>query len=197
MQMESSTQRASRKTRSSDPDVLLLSKPTSSLSQEETKRLFRVIKDLKSQGVGVIYISHRLAEVKEIADRVVVLRDGKNAGQLDRDAIGHDAMVRLMVGRDISQFYNRTRHVSKKTRLSVKGLRTRAHPRKELNFHVCAGEIVGVAGLMGAGRTEMLRSLFGVDPPLTGEISIDGKIKQFQKILGLSHIQKLKIENLI
>ena len=84
-----------------------MDEPTSSLSQRETESLFRVIRDLKQQGVTIIYISHRLSEINEIADRVTVLRDGENAGELDRDEISHDAMVQLMVGRDISQFYAR------------------------------------------------------------------------------------------
>ena len=87
--------------------VLIMDEPTSSLSQLETEELFRVISKLKSQGVTIIYISHRLFEIKEIADRVTILRDGKNAGQLEKDAITHDAMVEAMVGRDISQFYSR------------------------------------------------------------------------------------------
>ena len=91
--------------------VLIMDEPTSSLSMRETERLFEVVKDLRSRGVSIIYISHRLGEVRELADRVTVLRDGQNAGDLERDQITHDNMVRLMVGRDISQFYSRASHM--------------------------------------------------------------------------------------
>ncbi|MGE4003834.1 MAG: sugar ABC transporter ATP-binding protein, partial [Planctomycetaceae bacterium] len=123
----------------------------------------------------VIYISHRLGEVKTLADRVCVLRDGENAGELSQDEITHDAMVRLMVGRDVSQFYARRPHQVGEPLLEVNRLRTPAHPRQELSFHVRAGEIVGVAGLVGAGRTEMLRALFGIDRALSGDVRIAGR----------------------
>ena len=152
--------------------VLIMDEPTSSLSQNETENLFAVIKDLRSRGVSVIYISHRLGEVKELADRVTVLRDGKNAGDLSRDEIHHDAMVKLMVGREVSQLYQRTQHDLGEVALSVKAVRTSTHPGHELNFEVRAGEIVGVAGLVGAGRTEMMETLFGVSAPVSGEIRV-------------------------
>ena len=94
-----------------DARILIMDEPTSSLSTEETERLFEVILDLKSRGVSIIYISHRLGEVKRLADRVVVLRDGENVGELARDEIHRDVVVRLMVGRDVSQFYTRKPHV--------------------------------------------------------------------------------------
>ena len=143
--------------------VLIMDEPTSSLSQREAERLFEVIQDLRRRGVSVIYISHRLGEVTTLADRVCVLRDGENAGDLAREEISHEAMVRLMVGRDVSQFYARRPHKAGKTVLTVDRLRTPAHPRQELSFHVRAGEIVGIGGLVGAGRTEMLRTLFGIE----------------------------------
>jgi ribose transport system ATP-binding protein len=155
--------------------VLIMDEPTSSLSQRETANLFRVVKDLRSRGVSVIYISHRLGEVREVADRVVVLRDGRNAGELPRDQITHDAMVRLMVGRDISQYHQRTPHTPGDSVLRVRGLRTHAFPRQALSFEVRAGEIVGLAGLVGAGRTELLTTLFGVTPALGGEVELNGR----------------------
>ncbi|MEM1294680.1 MAG: sugar ABC transporter ATP-binding protein [Verrucomicrobiota bacterium] len=160
---------------STDARVLIMDEPTSSLSQKETETLFTVIKDLRSRGVSVIYISHRLGEVKELADRVTVLRDGENAGELEREGITHDEMVRLMVGREISQFYQRTIHPPKETALEIRNLRTPVHPKHELNFAIKAGEVVGMAGLVGAGRTEMLHTLFGVTPPVGGEILVSGK----------------------
>ncbi len=155
--------------------ILIMDEPTSSLSQHESARLFQVIRNLRSQGVTVIYISHRLGEIKELADRVTVLRDGQNAGNLRREEIDHDRLVQLMVGRDISQFYARRPHRIGEPVLEVEELRTRAWPRHAATFHVGAGEMVGVAGLVGAGRTEMLRALFGIDVRLGGTIRVAGQ----------------------
>lgn len=155
--------------------ILIMDEPTSSLSQHETEHLFRVVRDLRSKGVSIIYISHRLGEVKELADRVVVLRDGGNAGELGREEIEHDRMVKLMIGRDLSQFYQRAITVPGEIALEVQGLRTATYPKHSLNFSVRAGEIVGVAGLVGSGRTEMLQALFGVTPPVAGSVRVAGQ----------------------
>ena len=155
--------------------VLIMDEPTSSLSQRETENLFQVINDLRVSGVSIIYISHRLGEVKELADRVTVLRDGKNAGDLAREEITHDAMVKLMVGRDLSAFYQHTPREPEGTVLKVTNLRTPAHPEHPLSFEVQAGEIVGLAGLVGAGRTELLQTLFGITPSIGGTIDMDGE----------------------
>jgi ribose transport system ATP-binding protein len=128
--------------------------------------------------VSIIYISHRLGEVRQLADRVVVLRDGENAGDLQRDEIRHDAMVRLMVGRDVSQFYARKPHEPGEIVLEVRDLVTSAYPQHALSFYLRRGEIVGVAGLVGAGRSEMLRALFGVDPLVRGQVLIDGHVRK-------------------
>ena len=154
--------------------ILIMDEPTSSLSQAETENLFVVIKDLRQRGVSVIYISHRLGEVKELSDHVTVLRDGKNAGELTRQEVTHEAMVRLMVGRDLSEYYERTDREKGDLALEVTKLRTPAHPEHELSFSVAAGEIVGCAGLVGAGRTEMLETLFGVTPALGGSVEVSG-----------------------
>jgi ribose transport system ATP-binding protein len=156
--------------------VLIMDEPTSSLSQHETEALFKVIESLRNNGVTVIYISHRLAEIDRIADRVTVLRDGENAGHLTRQQISHHRMVELMVGRDISQFYARVDHAIGPPVLEVEDLRTTSWPAHRLSFHVAAGEMVGVAGLVGAGRTEMLATIFGIDPPLEGKVSVSGKL---------------------
>ena len=158
-----------------DARVLIMDEPTSSLSAGESERLFEVIHDLRRSGVSMMYISHRLAEVQHLSDRVTVLRDGENAGHLQRDEVNHDSLVRLMVGRDVSRFYCRQPHEAGEVAVQVKDLATSTWPAHRLNFEVRAGEIVGVAGLVGAGRTEMLRTLFGVDRPLAGEISVGGQ----------------------
>ncbi len=163
------------KAMSVNAQVLIMDEPTSSLSSKEADRLFEVVRGLRKDGVSVIYISHRLGEVRDLADRVTVLRDGQNAGDLAADQITHDNMVQLMVGRDVSQFYARDLHEIGEVVLAAKNLRTTTWPKHELNFSVRRGEIVGVAGLVGAGRTEMLRTLFGVDQPISGTVQIDGK----------------------
>ena len=158
-----------------DARILIMDEPTSSLSSHEAEQLFRVIKDLRDSGVSVIYISHRLGEVTELADRVAVLRDGENAGELPRAEVNHDNMVRLMVGRDVSQFYARQQHEIGGVVLAVENLVTPTWPQHSLSFSVRRGEIVGVAGLVGAGRTEMLRTLFGIDRPIRGTVQLNGK----------------------
>ncbi len=155
--------------------VLIMDEPTSSLSTRETLRLFEVVKDLRRQGVSIIYISHRLGEVQELADRAVVLRDGANAGELAREDISHDNLVKLMVGRDLDQFYARQAHPPGDELLRVQDLVTPAWPDRQVSFGIRQGEIVGVAGLVGAGRTELLQVLFGVDAALGGEVLWDGQ----------------------
>jgi ribose transport system ATP-binding protein len=155
--------------------ILIMDEPTSSLSQHETKNLYRVIRELREAGVSIIYISHRLGEVKELADRVVVLRDGQNAGELAKTEIHHEAMVGLMVGRDLSQFYQRKEIALGGVTLHVEHLRTPAHPGCEIGLQVRSGEIVGMAGLVGAGRTELLRVLFGIDKRIGGHIRVSGR----------------------
>jgi len=159
---------------SANTRVLIMDEPTSSLSQTETDRLYKVIKELRSRSVGVIYISHRLGEVKELADRVVVLRDGQNAGELQRDEISHGAMVKLMVGRELGR-HARDAHGRGDALLEVRGLRTARYPRQALNFSLRGGEIVGLAGLVGAGRTELLDTLFGIERPVGGEVLLAGR----------------------
>lgn len=159
---------------STDARLLIMDEPTSSLSQRETERLFEVVKDLRSEGVSIVYISHRLGEVIELADKVVVLRDGQNAGELDRDEITHDRMVSLMVGRELSQFYAHELQEAGEVVLAAKGLRTPVHPGHQVDFEIRAGEIVGLAGLVGAGRTELLETLFGIAPAVGGSISLSG-----------------------
>ena len=155
--------------------VLIMDEPTSSLSSHEAENLFKVIRDLRARGVSIVYISHRLGEVRALADRVTVLRDGENAGDLARDEIGHARMVKLMVGRDLAQFYPHEPHAPGETILAVEGWRTRAHPRHPLSFGVRAGEIVGLAGLVGSGRTELLAAFFGVVPAVGGVMRVAGR----------------------
>ncbi len=160
--------------------VLILDEPTSSLTERETARLFQVIRDLRAEGISVVYISHRLKEVEAIADRVTVLRDGRNAGELARAEIRHENMVRLMVGRELRQFFQRSRATTGDEAkpvpvLEVRNLRLTARQARPINFSIRPGEIAGMAGLMGAGRTELAEALFGIRPMIEGEILLDGR----------------------
>jgi ribose transport system ATP-binding protein len=156
-----------------DARILIMDEPTSSLTVTETERLFAVVRELRAQGVGVVYISHRLGEVQALADRVVTLRDGRNAGEIaGRDAT-HDRMVAMMVGRELGGGH-RAPHAPGDVVLRVRGLRTQAWPDAAVDLELRAREVVGIAGLLGAGRTELLRALFGADRMLAGEIDCDG-----------------------
>jgi ribose transport system ATP-binding protein len=154
-----------------------MDEPTSSLTQRETERLYEVIDGVKAAGVSVLYISHRLAEVKRCADRVVVLRDGRNAGELIGAEITHDNMVRLMVGRDLKQFYPRTHRTGTggAAVLEVRGVQYAGGPPTPVSFQVRAGEVLGMAGLVGAGRTELSEAVFGVRHLTAGEVLFNGK----------------------
>jgi ribose transport system ATP-binding protein len=157
--------------------VIIMDEPTSSLTQKETDRLYEVIDGLRANGVSIIYISHRLAEVKRCADRVTVLRDGKNAGELSKHEINHDAIVRLMVGRDLRGFYPRTNRVPREgpPALEVRNLTYAGGPATPVSFALRGGEIVGMAGLVGAGRTELAEALFGLRKITAGEVLMAGK----------------------
>jgi len=155
--------------------LVIMDEPTSSLTTTETARLFDVVRELKGRGLGVVFISHRLGEVQAVADRVVVLKDGRNSGSLEKGEITAERMVQLMVGRDLDPAGRRPVEVAAgEVRLAVEGLRTRAWPLQQVSFEVRAGEIVGMAGLVGAGRTEVARVVAGVDRALSGTVRVDG-----------------------
>ncbi|WP_020472762.1 sugar ABC transporter ATP-binding protein [Zavarzinella formosa] len=156
--------------------VIIMDEPTSSLTQRETDRLYEVIDGLRASGVAIIYITHRMAEIKRLADRVTVFRDGKNSGELAKAEITHGAMVRLMVGRDLKHAYPRTENRTKTPVpvLEVRNVRYRGGPVEGVSFKIFGGEIVGMAGLVGAGRTELAEALFGLRPITGGEVLIDG-----------------------
>ncbi len=162
--------------------LLIMDEPTSSLTQRETERLFEVIKGLRNQGVAIIYISHRLKEIDRIADRVVVLRDGQNAGNLGREAIKPEAIIRLMVGRDLQQLHHRQNRYQThqedltKPLLHVQNLSWTAKQLRGVSLTLRHGEIVGLAGLIGAGRTELAETLFGIRPARTGIVEMEGKL---------------------
>ena len=159
---------------SQEARVVIMDEPTSSLTLQETDRLLEVAKDLRSEGVSIIYISHRLGEITQIADRVVALRDGANAGELVGEQITHDHMVSLMVGRDLERMKTAPPKGVLERFVNVRNLRTPRYPNQKISFDIGRGEILGFAGLVGAGRSEVAQALFGVEPALEGTISIGG-----------------------
>lgn len=157
--------------------LVILDEPTSSLPIAETDKLLGVIKALKADGISVIFISHRLHEVERVADRVVVLRDGMLAGTLPKSAINHDQMVKLMIGRMLKEREKASEaaRAPGATALSAKAVRTPAYPARPVDLDVMRGEILGLAGLVGSGRTELARVFFGIDTTLGGALELEGK----------------------
>ena len=155
--------------------ILILDEPTASLSEADAANLFRVIRELKSKGVGMIYISHRLEELPEIADRVTVLRDGETIETREMATVNREELIKLMVGRELSQIYPKREVHLGETVLELRNLGLRSSRIKNINLSIRAGEIVGIAGLVGAGRTEFARAIFGLDTADAGEILIRGK----------------------
>lgn len=156
--------------------ILVMDEPTTPLSTRETDKLFALIRKLRAEGLAILYISHRMAEIDELADRVTVLRDGCYVGTLDRANLSQAALVKMMVGRDLSGFYTRThdgRQPAGNTVLSVRDVADGRRVRG-CSFDLRAGEVLGLAGLVGAGRTELARLVFGADPRTAGEVRMAG-----------------------
>ena len=158
-----------------DARILIMDEPTSSLTVTETERLFEIIARLKADGVSIIYITHRLKEIERCADRVVGLRDGANSGELSHEKITHDHMVQLMVGREIKGNYVPPSQPPVPNFLKVDGLKTRRWPEESLTFEAARGEILAITGLVGAGRTELVAAIAGVEPALEGNVTLDGR----------------------
>ncbi len=159
----------------SDARILILDEPTASLSDREVENLFRVMQGLKNEGVGMIYISHRLEELSRIADRVTVLRDGKLIGTRAMKDVDRAELIRLMVGRDVSAVFPKQTVPLGDVVLQTKNLCCTQSGTKNISISVRAGEILGLAGLVGAGRTELANVLFGLTPADSGEILLNNK----------------------
>lgn len=157
-----------------DAKVLVMDEPTAALTLQETDRLFQVIADLKTHGIGIIYISHRLVEIFEIADRVTVLRDGALVGTKPVDGVDRHQLIEMMVGRRLEHEFPQRTAVIGKPRLVVENL-SRGQAVKDVCFSVRSGEILGITGLVGAGRSEMARLIFGADRADRGAIRLDGR----------------------
>jgi ribose transport system ATP-binding protein len=154
--------------------LIIMDEPTSSLTLAETDRLLELVGELRAQGVSIIYISHRLGEVSRSADRVEVLRDGRNAGTLRAGEIHHDAIVSLMVGRAIAGGYQASAHPAKAACIQVRDARSGRYPRQQVAFDASAGEILGFAGLVGAGRSELMKAVVGLDPAGSASLTLGG-----------------------
>jgi ribose transport system ATP-binding protein len=155
-------------------DILVLDEPTAALTNREIEALFQVIASLKQKGVGMIYISHRMEEIFQISDRITVLRDGQYVGTVETSKTDLDELVKMMVGREITDRFPKVEVAPGEERLRVEHLSVKGK-LTDISFTVRSGEIVGVAGLMGAGRTEMAKALFGLERVDSGRIVIDGQ----------------------
>jgi ABC-type sugar transport system ATPase subunit len=156
-----------------DARILIMDEPTSALTSRETERLFATIAGLTARGTSIIYISHRLDEIFAIGDRITVLRDGRTVATREVRAADRRELVRLMADRDVDELVPTPTHTRGAPRLRVDGL-TRGNVLRDVSFTVHAGEILGVAGLLGAGRTEIARAVFGLEPFDSGTIEVDG-----------------------
>ena len=163
--------------------LIVMDEPTAALSPSEVERLLEVVRELKAQGIGVIYISHRLNEIFEIADRVTVLRDGGHVGTKPIGEFTRDSMIELMVGRSLDQEFPKAAAELGEERLVVRGL-SRGRRVREVSFGVRRGEVLGLTGLVGAGRTETARLIFGADRREAGIITLDGKTLRLREAVA-------------
>ena len=157
-----------------DSDILIMDEPTSAITEKEVAHLFSIIADLKSQGKGIVYITHKMNEVFAIADEVAVFRDGHYIGLQRADSMNSDSLISMMVGRELSQLFPVRETPIGELLLSVRDLRLDG-VFKDVSFDLHAGEILGIAGLMGSGRTNVAETLFGITPSSGGQITLDGK----------------------
>ncbi len=155
--------------------ILVMDEPTTALSDRETERLFAVVKQLRSEGMAIIYISHRMAEIYELSDRLSVFRDGEYVGELTRPEFSSDRIIGMMVGRKLEDLFPEKTAAPGKAVLQVKNMSDQELV-KDASFELRAGEVLGLSGLVGAGRTELARLIFGADPKRTGEVYLDGKL---------------------
>ena len=156
--------------------VLILDEPTASLTDKEAQRLFELVARLKAQGVGIIYISHRMQEITQIADRITVLRDGKRITTVDASTVTHDQLIELMSGRSIEKIYPRIAHRPGEMVLEVNGLSS-PNGVRGAGLRVRRGEVVGLAGLVGCGKSELFRAIYGLDRVSAGEVVFKGQMR--------------------
>ena len=155
--------------------ILVMDEPTTALSDRETDRLFDIVRQLRSEGLAIIYISHRMAEIYELGDRLSVFRDGEYVGELTRPEFSSDRIIEMMVGRKLEDLYPQKIAGQGDVVLQVKNMSDKEHV-KNAGLELRAGEVLGLAGLVGAGRTELARLIFGADPKESGEVYLNGKL---------------------
>ena len=158
-----------------DVKVLILDEPTASLTERETERLFALVDRLRADGVGIVYVSHRMREIKQLADRITVLRDGRLVATRDADGVGEAELVELMTGRRIDVLFPPVVPRPGRTTVRAEGLTLAGGTLREVDFEARAGEITGVAGLVGCGKSELIRALFGLEPIEAGRIEVGGE----------------------
>ena len=158
-----------------DVKLLILDEPTASLTEAETIKLFELVRRLRSQGVGIIYVSHRLGEIKQIADRITILRDGRKIKTVTAESVSDTELVELMAGRKIDVLFPQITHRPGATALDVRHLTLASGAVRDVSFHARAGEITGVAGLVGCGKSEMIRAVFGLERISAGEVRLFGQ----------------------
>lgn len=158
-----------------DAKVIVLDEPTSSLSDREVEHLFRIIETLKQRGCGIIYISHKMDEILRISDEITVMRDGSHIATEPSDNMTMDKIIHLMVGRELTEMYPKKTNTPGKVILKVEGLSSKHNHVKDVSFDLRQGEIIGFAGLAGAGRTEVIENIFGISERESGRIYLGGK----------------------
>ncbi len=160
-----------------DARIIVMDEPTTSLTSRETEKLFEVIASLKAHGIAIIYISHRMEEIYALADRVSVLRDSAYVGTLKRSELSAERLVSMMVGRDLSSFYKKEHRAAAHDRQVVLAVKNVGDGRRvhDCSFDACAGEVLAIAGLVGSGRTELARLVFGADHKATGVVTLNGQ----------------------
>lgn len=158
-----------------DAKCIVMDEPTSSLTESEVKKLFEIIRDLKSKGIGIVFISHKLSEIKEIGDRISILKDGNYVGTWNVSDLSEEDMVRLMVGRELEKSYQEGHGSFGEVVFEVKNLSRKDGKVQDFHMQVRKGEILGLSGLVGAGRSEAMEAIFGAVPKTSGEILLEGK----------------------
>ena len=182
----------------SDLRFLILDEPTSALTKKEIDQLFVIVKDLQQKGISVMFVSHKLNEVLEIAERITVIRDGQNVATLPREEITNEKLIYLMTGKEISYSRNRKLIQTEKKLLEVQNLSKRNN-FKDISFVLHYGEIFGITGLLGSGRTELALALFGMDPADSGKIFVDGKEVHIRSVkdaiqAGIGYVPENRLE---
>ena len=157
-----------------DAKLIIMDEPTSAITEREVQKLFSFIAELKERGITIIMITHKIDEVFAIADRVTVLRDGRYIDTVQIDELDRNRLISMMVGREISNVYPKRNYTEGETVLKVSNLH-RGKKVRDISFELKKGEILGFAGIVGAGRTETLRCIFGLDPLESGSIELNGK----------------------